>query len=125
MEERPRVNVSRVPILVQRILTTCLLVVASGITGCAALAPPPPVSDTPFDIVGRVAVSFDGRAFSSNLRWRHAPGRGEVWLSTPLGQTVAHIESGAAAAFALAMNRSSRKESRNHLTTRRRNAPYY
>ena len=65
-----------------------------GLAGCAALAPPPPGSDTPFDIVGRVAVNFDGRAFTSNLRWRHAAGGEEVWLSTPLGQTVAHIQSG-------------------------------
>ena len=65
------------------------------LAGCAALAPPPPGSDAPFDIVGRVAVNFDGRAFTSNLRWRHAAGREEVWLSTPLGQTLAHIQSDA------------------------------
>ena len=69
-----------------------------GLAGCAVLAPTSPGSDTPFDIVGRVAVSFDGKAFTSNLRWRHAAGREEVWLSTPLGQTVAHIQSGAAEA---------------------------
>jgi outer membrane lipoprotein LolB len=66
-----------------------------GLVGCAALAPSPPGSDAPFDIVGRVAVNFDGRVFTSNLRWRHAAGREEVWLSTPLGQTLAHIQSDA------------------------------
>ena len=72
------------------------LVVAFVFTGCAGLDPAsPPGSDTPFDIVGRVAVNFDGRAFSSGLRWRHAAGREEVWLSTPLGQTLAYIQSDA------------------------------
>jgi outer membrane lipoprotein LolB len=45
-----------------------------------------------------VAVNFDGRAFTSNLRWRHVAGREEVWLSTPLGQTLAHIQTDAAEA---------------------------
>jgi outer membrane lipoprotein LolB len=63
------------------------------LSGCAALAP----SDRPagraaaFDLVGRVAVAFDGRHFSSGLRWQHAPDRDEVWLNTPTGQAVAHI----------------------------------
>ena len=45
----------------------------------------------PFDLSGRVLVSYDGRAFSSSLRWQHAPGRDEIWLLSPLGQTLAHI----------------------------------
>jgi len=66
------------------------------LAGCAALAPSSPTaSEAPFDIVGRVAVNFEGKAFTSNLRWRHAARGEEVWLSTPLGQTLAHIESDA------------------------------
>jgi len=73
-----------------------MLAAAVTLAGCAALAPSPPAgSDAPFDIVGRVAVNFEGQAFTSNLRWQHAPGTGEVWLSTPLGQTLAHIQSSA------------------------------
>src|SRR5688500_18213128 len=66
---------------------------ALALAGCAALAP----SDKPaqraaaFDLVGRVAVTFDGRNFSSGLRWQHAVERDEVWLMTPTGQAVAHI----------------------------------
>jgi len=75
-------------------LTICALVAAVNLAGCALLAPPPPAGSTaPFDIVGRVAVKFEGRAYTSNLRWQHAAGREEVWLSTPLGQTLAHIQS--------------------------------
>jgi outer membrane lipoprotein LolB len=63
------------------------------LSGCAALAP----SDKPaqqaaaFDLLGRVAVTFDGRNFSSSLRWQHATDRDEVWLLTPTGQALAHI----------------------------------
>ena len=77
-----------------RILTLCALVAAAGIAGCAILeAPPPAGARAPFDIVGRVAVNFDGRAFSSHLRWQHSADREEVWLLSPLGQTLAYIQS--------------------------------
>jgi outer membrane lipoprotein LolB len=72
--------------------TAVALIVLSG---CAALAP----SDRPaqraaaFDLVGRVAVAFDGRHFSSGLRWQHAVERDEVWLMTPTGQALAHIQA--------------------------------
>jgi outer membrane lipoprotein LolB len=71
------------------------LAAALALAGCAALAPPPPAAQTPFDIVGRVAANSEGRAFSSNVRWQHAGERGELWLLTPLGQTIAHIASDA------------------------------
>jgi outer membrane lipoprotein LolB len=72
------------------------LVAAASITllsACAMLAP----SDRPaqraaaFDLIGRVAVTFDGRNFSSGLRWQHVAERDEVWLMTPTGQALAHI----------------------------------
>ena len=47
------------------------------------VAPP-----TPFDFSGRVLVSFDGRAFSSALRWQHVSGRDEIWLLSPAGQAL-------------------------------------
>jgi outer membrane lipoprotein LolB len=68
------------------------LVATASLAACAVFDPQPPAaSQAPFDLVGRVAVNFEGRAFSSNVRWQHAGGRGEVWLMTPLGQTLAHI----------------------------------
>lgn len=72
--------------------TAVALVVLSS---CAALKP----SDRPaerapaFDLVGRVAVAFDGKNFSSGLRWQHAVDRDEVWLLTPTGQALAHIQA--------------------------------
>ncbi|MCI3951212.1 MAG: outer-rane lipoprotein lolB [Burkholderiales bacterium] len=66
------------------------LAVALAATACATLGLPPGVP-VPFDLSGRVLVSYDGRAFSSNLRWQHLPERDELWLLTPLGQTLAQI----------------------------------
>lgn len=68
-----------------RLALAALLTVAA----CAVIAPVPQAP--PFDILGRVLVSYDGRAFSSNLRWRHAPQEDEIMLLTPLGQTLARI----------------------------------
>ena len=77
-----------------RARTAALGVLAAAVgAGCALLAPPYPTSVVAFDILGRVAVRHEGRAFTSNLRWRHGASGGEVWLMTPLGQTLAHIRT--------------------------------
>jgi len=70
------------------------LAVATLLAGCAALSPPrAPVTPVPFDLIGRVSVSYDARSFFSNVRWHHLPQRDEIWLLTPAGQTLAHIRS--------------------------------
>lgn len=60
---------------------------------CALLAPEhkPVTRAAPFDLVGRVAVNYEGRAFSGTVRWEHRPERDEIWLLTPLGQALGHI----------------------------------
>jgi outer membrane lipoprotein LolB len=65
----------------------------SVLAGCAALEPSPlPAPPAPaFDLIGRVAVSYDGRAFFSGMRWEHTAERDELWLLTPAGQALAHI----------------------------------
>jgi outer membrane lipoprotein LolB len=68
------------------------LAAAAVLAGCAALGPSPPSPPAPaFDLIGRVAVSYDGRAFSSGVRWEHTAERDELWLLTPAGQALAHI----------------------------------
>lgn len=52
------------------------------------------VAAEPFDILGRVLASNDGRAFSANFRWRHAGSGNEIWLMSPVGQTLAYINAG-------------------------------
>jgi outer membrane lipoprotein LolB len=66
---------------------------ALAVAACAAVSPPIPQYPAPFDLTGRMLVNHDGRAFSSGVRWRHAPGRDEIWLLTPVGQALAHIVS--------------------------------
>lgn len=68
-------------------------VAGAALSACALLSPPdrPAQRAAAFDLVGRVAVTFDGRNFSSGLRWQHAEDRDEVWLMTPTGQALAHI----------------------------------
>jgi len=74
--------------------TLAALAAVVHLAGCAlpVTAPPAP-TPVPFDLVGRVAVKFNGRAFSSSVRWQHGADREELWMMTPLGQTVAHIVS--------------------------------
>lgn len=61
------------------------------LVACAAFTverqPPAPA----FDILGRMLVSNEGRAFSSNFRWRHVADNDEIWLMSPVGQTLAYI----------------------------------
>lgn len=72
-------------------------VLAAGVAmllcaGCAMFAPGAnvPVAES-FDILGRVLASSEGRAFSANFRWHHGAADNEIWLMTPVGQTLAHI----------------------------------
>ena len=69
------------------------LLVISLLGACAALAPGQDAAtrSTPFDMLGRVLVSYDGRAFSSSVRWWHGEQYDELWLMTPAGQTLAHL----------------------------------
>jgi outer membrane lipoprotein LolB len=77
------------------------LAAALLLTACAALepAPQPVARAAAFDLVGRVAVNYDGRAFSGNVRWEHTAERDEIWLLTPLGQALAHIVGDASGAI--------------------------
>lgn len=74
-------------------LKPCAVLAAAAVLGgCALLAPSPPPPPAPaFDLVGRVAVTHDGRAFTSGVRWQHTAARDELWLLTPAGQALAHI----------------------------------
>lgn len=65
-------------------------------TGCAMLASGPNVpAAEAFDILGRVLASSEGRAFSANFRWRHGALDNEIWLMSPVGQTLAYIAADA------------------------------
>jgi len=80
-----------------RLRSGCALAITLVVMGCAAPGPDTrPVAGeatTPFDLNGRVLVTYDGRAFSSGVRWSHAAQRDEIWLLSPVGQTLAYILS--------------------------------
>ncbi len=76
-----------------RFKSCAALAACIALAACAALSPTSePVQRAPaFDLVGRVAVKYDGRAFSSGVRWQHRADSDEISLLTPVGQTLAHI----------------------------------
>ena len=63
------------------------------LAGCSTVPPKSTSPDTLFDISGRIAVKYGNDGFYGNLHWIHGKHSDEVWLLTPLGQTVAHIQS--------------------------------
>ncbi len=76
------------------------LAAIAALAGCAALEPAggPAQRAAAFDFVGRVAATYEGRAFTSGVRWEHLPERDEIWLMTPTGQALAHITADASGA---------------------------
>jgi len=92
-------------------LKPCAVLAAAALLGgCAALTPAPPPPPAPaFDLIGRVAVTFDGRAFSSGMRWQHTMERDDLWLLTPAGQALAHIVGDAEGAVYTGADRSQRR----------------
>ena len=77
-------------------------------TACAALTPGQRVpAAAAFDIIGRMLTSHDGRAFSSGFRWRHDRDGDEIWLLSPVGQTLVYIVADAAGATLTGADRQS------------------
>ena len=74
------------------------LLLSGLLTACVAVAPGSKPVAADFDILGRVLISGEGRAFSSGLRWRHDAAGDELWLMSPVGQTLAHIVADSAGA---------------------------
>jgi len=74
-------------------LRPCAALAAAALLGACALLVPAerPAGPGAFDLIGRVAVSYGGRAFASSVRWQHTRERDEIWLLSPVGQTLAHI----------------------------------
>ncbi len=65
----------------------CLLLAA------CALPPRTPLEPSPgFTLNGRIVVKGRDTAFASGLRWVASEREDELWLNTPLGQTLAHLK---------------------------------
>lgn len=68
-----------------------LLLSALFMSACMSVPQSSAPDSAPFDLLGRMLVSGEGRAFSSNFRWRYSVAGDELWLMSPLGQTLAHV----------------------------------
>ncbi len=70
-----------------------VLLAACTATGslAPATAPPPPS----FELAGRILVRYQDRGFSSAVRWIQNAGSDEIWLTAPLGQTLAYLQADA------------------------------
>jgi len=55
----------------------------------------PPAPQASFDIAGRLSARHGDDALTANFRWRHASGRDELELASPLGQMVASLSGDA------------------------------
>ena len=83
------------------------LAVAALLSACALMQPERPAERArAFDLMGRVAVNHEGRAFSGGVRWEHTVERDEIWLLTPVGQALAHIVGDSQGATYTAADRS-------------------
>jgi len=82
-------------------LLLSLLLVLSGcasLSGLLSSPREPAARAAPFDILGRVLVSYDGRAFTANVRWLHTADSDDLWLMTPTGQALAYLREDSAGA---------------------------
>ena len=97
------------------------LAAAVALAACAVLPSPdrPVQRAAPFDLIGRVAVTDDGRVFSSGIRWLHEAELDEIWLLTPTGQALAHIQAGASGATLTGADRNQYHASDVESLTRR------
>jgi outer membrane lipoprotein LolB len=60
----------------------------------AACATSPDIAPAPaFDLTGRMVVRFQNRGFTSAVRWTQNDGADEIWLTAPLGQTIAYLRA--------------------------------
>jgi outer membrane lipoprotein LolB len=82
---------------VSRLLRRGAVLAVVWLAACASIGPQAPlVPPAPgFDLSGRVAARYQGRAFSSALRWKQNAGSDEIWLTAPLGQTIAYLQADA------------------------------
>lgn len=89
------------------------------IGGCASVAPRPSVRAAPFDVLGRVLVSYEGRSFSASVRWMHAADADEIWLMTPTGQALAHLREDGEGATLTSADKSQYRAANVETLTRR------
>ena len=72
----------------------CAAFLTALLAACAGVGPQRGADTAPaFELAGRIVVRYQDSGFSSSLRWKQAAGRDDIWLTAPLGQTIAHLEA--------------------------------
>ena len=94
----------------------CIALCAALLAACAA---GPVVAPAPaFELAGRIAVRFQDRGFASAVRWKQTGGNDEIWLTAPLGQTIAFLQADAAGAMLTAADQKQYRASSIESLTR-------
>jgi outer membrane lipoprotein LolB len=98
-----------------------VLAMLLGVSGCASVPPPRQslARAEPFEMLGRVLVSYQGRAFTSHVRWLHAKDADEIWLMTPTGQALAHLLENAEGAVITGADQTQYRAARVEALTQR------
>jgi outer membrane lipoprotein LolB len=104
-------------LLVNPVLRYCAALCAVILSACATAPPRATITAPSFELAGRIVVRYQQQGFSSSLRWTHAGSRDEIWLTAPLGQTIARLEADAdGATLTAADQRTYRAGSIENLT---------
>jgi outer membrane lipoprotein LolB len=102
------------------IFPALVLAALLGLGGCASLPQTPAAPRAaPFEVLGRVLVSYDGRAFTAHVRWLHAADTDEIWLMTPTGQALAYLHEDSAGALITSADQTQYRASRVEALTKR------
>lgn len=103
-----------------RLLRWCAALAVPLIAACTSSGPltrdfaPPPS----FELGGRIAARYQERVFSSALRWKQTAGNDEIWLTAPLGQTIAYLQADAEGATLTAADQKQYRASSLEALTR-------
>jgi outer membrane lipoprotein LolB len=100
-------------------LLPVVLAALVAVSGCASLPPPRVARAAPFDLLGRVLVNYDGRAFTANVRWVHAVDGDDLWLMTPTGQALAQVREDGSGAILTAADQTQYRAARVEALTQR------
>jgi outer membrane lipoprotein LolB len=83
---------------VRTVFVLCALFISACATVPRARVTVDPAQVDAFELNGRVNVRAEKSAYPGRIRWQHQPDRDEVWLYSPLGSAVAHMQQDAGGA---------------------------
>lgn len=78
-----------------KFITRCGAVFGAALlAACATISPQrEAVAPPSFELSGRIVVRYQERGFTSAVRWQQSARADEIWLTAPLGQTIAYLRA--------------------------------